>query len=99
MDPSLTPTNPQSRVDAELDRWTRLFSGAEYFYGQDAGPVARRAVRYHRAYRPGGGRALDAGCGEGQDLAFLAERGYEATGIEFTAPGAEKARRLLAERG
>jgi SAM-dependent methyltransferase len=86
-------------VDLELDRWSRAFSGAEYYYGEDAGPVARRTVRYHRAVMPRGGTALDAGCGEGQDLAFLAERGYEATGIEFTPPGAEKARRLVAERG
>jgi SAM-dependent methyltransferase len=48
---------------------------------------------------PRGGTALDAGCGEGQDLAFLAERGYQATGIEFTPTGAAKARRFVSERG
>jgi cyclopropane fatty-acyl-phospholipid synthase-like methyltransferase len=61
--------------------------------------VARRAVRYHRQHRPRGGTALDAGCGEGQDLAFLAERGYVATGIEFAETGAAKAERLLRARG
>jgi cyclopropane fatty-acyl-phospholipid synthase-like methyltransferase len=61
--------------------------------------VARRAVRYHRPYLPTGGTALDAGCGEGQDLAFLAEQGYTATGVEFTAAGARKAARFVRSRG
>lgn len=95
-----TPTNPSQPVDQELSRWSRIYAGAEYFYGAEPGPLARRAVRYHApGLRPGNSTALDAGCGEGQDLAFLAERGYRATGVEFTAPGAEKARRFLSDRG
>lgn len=95
-----SPTNPARPVDRELDRWTRAFAGDELFYGEEPGPVARRAVRYHAPWlRPGESAALDAGCGEGQDLAFLARRGYRATGVEFTAPGAEKARRFLARQG
>lgn len=95
---SATPTNSRERVDSELQRWSRIYAGPEYYYGEDPGPVARRAVRYHRAVARSGGAALDAGCGEGQDLAFLAERGYAATGVEFTAEGAEKARQFLAAR-
>jgi SAM-dependent methyltransferase len=93
------PTDVRERVDAELQRWSRIYGGDEYYYGDEPGPVARRAVRYHRPYLPRGGTALDAGCGEGQDLAFLAERGYQVTGIDFTADGAAKAQRLLRDRG
>ena len=93
------PTDTARIVDTELHRWRRIYHGETYYYGEEPGPVARRAVRYHRAFMPHGGAALDAGCGEGQDLAFLAERGYTPTGIEFTEEGAEKARRLLAARG
>jgi SAM-dependent methyltransferase len=93
------PTDIRTSVDFELDRWRRTYHGDEYYYGSEPGPVARRAVRYHRPALPAGGTALDAGCGEGQDLAFLAERGYSVTGIEFTPEGAEKSRRLLTERG
>lgn len=94
-----TPTRRTETIASELQRWSRIYAGDQYYYGSDAGPIARRAVRYHRAYCPSGGTALDAGCGEGQDLAFLAERGYAATGVEFTPAGAEKARRLIASRG
>src|SRR2546423_195422 len=70
----LIPTPPIS--GSEFQRWSAVYAGDQYYYGSEPGPVARRAVRYHRQYRPRGGTALDAGCGEGQDLAFLAERGY-----------------------
>jgi SAM-dependent methyltransferase len=65
------------------------------YYGYGPGPIARRAVRYHRPLRPRGGTALDAGRGEGQDLAFLNEQGYEATGVEWTDQGLAKTGRLL----
>jgi SAM-dependent methyltransferase len=93
------PTDSSAVVASELSRWRRAFAGEHYFYGADPGPIARRAVRYHRPLLPAGGRALDLGCGEGQDLVYLAEEGYSVTGVEFTPEGAEKARRLLAERG
>jgi SAM-dependent methyltransferase len=96
-DAGLIPTQPIS--DSEYQRWSAVYAGDQYYYGSEPGPVARRAVRYHRQYRPRGGTALDAGCGEGQDLAFLAERGYVATGVEFTSSGAAKAVRLLQSRG
>jgi SAM-dependent methyltransferase len=96
-DPGLVPTRATS--NSEYQRWSAVYAGDQYYYGSDAGPVARRAVRYHRQYRPRGGAALDAGCGEGQDLAYLAEQGYVATGVEFTEAGAAKAERLLRARG
>jgi SAM-dependent methyltransferase len=97
VDTGLIPTPPIT--GAEFQRWSAVYAGDEYYYGSEPGPVARRAVRYHRQYRPRGGTALDAGCGEGQDLAYLAERGYVATGVEFTHSGAAKAARLLEARG
>src|SRR3954470_22041466 len=85
--------------DPQFRFWNDAFAGPDYYYGDEPGPVARRAVRYHRPLLPRGGTALDAGCGEGQDLAFLVERGYMATGIDFTNSGIDKAARLLAARG
>jgi SAM-dependent methyltransferase len=95
MDP--TPTNSRQVVDQELSRWRRIFAGDEFYYGHEPGPVARRAVRYHRRFP--GATALDAGSGEGQDLVYLAGLGYTATGVEFTPEGAAKSRQLVAQRG
>jgi len=79
--------------------WSRTFSGSSFYYGLEPGSVARRAVKYARSLLPHGGRALDAGCGEGQDLLFLAQNGYDALGLDFTRSGIEKARALLEENG
>jgi SAM-dependent methyltransferase len=93
------PTDAASRPDSELSRWSHIYAGVEYFYGDEPGPLVRRSVRYHQSWTGGGGPALDAGCGEGQDAAFLAERGYDVTAIDFVPDGVAKAERLLAARG
>lgn len=90
-----TATEP---ADKQFEYWNTAYAGSKYFYGSEPGPVARRAVRYHRPLLPAGGTAIDFGCGEGQDLAFLAEQNYAATGLELTSHGATKARQLLSER-
>lgn len=40
------------------------------------------------------GRALDVACGEGRNAVWLATQGWEATGVDFSATGLEKAARL-----
>jgi SAM-dependent methyltransferase len=86
-------------MNAQYDFWNSAFSGRAYYYGFEPGPVARRAVRYGEASTNGRSLALDVGCGEGQDLAYLAEQGFEATGLDFTLAGIEKSRTLLEQRG
>lgn len=44
------------------------------------------------------GRALDLACGEGRNAVWLAERGWVATGVDFSAVGLDKARRLADAR-
>ncbi len=86
-------------METERERWSRTFSGSSFFYGLEPGPVARRAVKYARSLHPSGGSALDAGSGEGQDLLFLSQSGYDALGLDFTREGTAKARELLAQNG
>jgi ubiquinone/menaquinone biosynthesis C-methylase UbiE len=45
------------------------------------------------------GRALDLACGEGRNALWLAERGWEVVGVDFSAVGLDKARSLAASRG
>jgi SAM-dependent methyltransferase len=45
------------------------------------------------------GRAVDLGCGEGRDAVWLAEHGWQVTGIDFSAAAIAKARTLAAARG
>lgn len=45
------------------------------------------------------GRALDLACGEGRNAVWLAERGWEVVGVDFSPVAIEKARALAAHRG
>ena len=45
------------------------------------------------------GRALDLACGEGRNAVWLAERGWEVTGVDFSAVGLDKAQALAEQRG
>lgn len=48
---------------------------------------------------PEGGLALDAGCGEGRNALFLAERGFEVRAFDVSEAGIGKLRRRAEERG
>lgn len=45
------------------------------------------------------GRALDLACGEGRNAVWLAQQGWEVTGVDFSAAGLDKARALADARG
>jgi 2-polyprenyl-3-methyl-5-hydroxy-6-metoxy-1,4-benzoquinol methylase len=45
------------------------------------------------------GRALDLACGEGRNAVWLAEQGWQVTGVDFSCVALEKARRLAEKRG
>lgn len=45
------------------------------------------------------GRALDLGCGEGRNSVWLAERGWEVTGVDFSRVALRRAQQLSAHRG
>jgi SAM-dependent methyltransferase len=47
----------------------------------------------------GPGTALDVACGEGRNAIWLAEQGWQVTGIDFSSVALEKAARLATERG
>jgi SAM-dependent methyltransferase len=45
------------------------------------------------------GRALDLACGEGRNAVWLAERGWDVTGVDFSTVALDRARRLADDRG
>ena len=45
------------------------------------------------------GRAVDLACGEGRNAVWLAEQGWQVTGVDFSSVGLEKGRHLADRRG
>lgn len=76
------------------EAWNRRYAGADLVWS--AGPNRLLAVEV-ADLRPG--RALDLACGEGRNAIWLAEQGWEVTGVDFAEVGLEKARAIAAQRG
>jgi SAM-dependent methyltransferase len=49
--------------------------------------------------RPGPPRAVDLGCGTGANVLFLAERGWDAVGVDFSSAAISRARQAAAALG
>ena len=76
------------------DQWNRRYTGSELLWTAEPN---RFLVAETSELPPG--RALDLACGEGRNAVWLAERGWEVTGVDFADVGLEKARGLAAARG
>lgn len=75
--------------------WAREYQRRrDYVWGTEPTTFAREV-----ADRLPGGRLLDLGCGEGRDAVFFASRGFEVTGVDLSAAGIRKARRLARAAG
>jgi len=62
-------------------------------------PVPPRLLTEAAQHRPSGGRALDVGCGAGTFAIYLAQCGFEVTGIDVIPRALEIASEKAAEEG
>lgn len=74
--------------------WDERYAGPELVWG--AGPNCF-VTEELAALEPG--RALDLGTGEGRNAIWLAARGWQVTGVDFSAVGLARAAELARQRG
>jgi 2-polyprenyl-3-methyl-5-hydroxy-6-metoxy-1,4-benzoquinol methylase len=74
--------------------WDRRYADSEFVW-----TVHPNRFLVEEAASLAPGRALDLACGEGRNAVWLAQRGWEVIGVDFSQAGLEKARRLASERG
>jgi SAM-dependent methyltransferase len=74
--------------------WDDRYATAEYVWTADPNIFLAAEAATLSA-----GRVLDLACGEGRNAVWLAEQGWDVTGVDFSEVGLDKARRLAAERG
>ena len=73
--------------------WDRRYQGSELVWTAEPN---RFLVAETETLAPG--RALDLACGEGRNAVWLAERGWQSVGVDFSEVGLRKARELAASR-
>ncbi len=74
--------------------WDERYNARELVWS--AGPN-RLFAEEVRSLTPG--TALDVACGEGRNAIWLAEQGWQTTGVDFSAAGINKARQIADKRG
>lgn len=78
----------------EHQEWDKRYAGDELVWKAEPN---RFLVPEVAGLSPG--RVLDVACGEGRNAIWLAEQGWHATGVDFSAVALDKARKLAASRG
>lgn len=76
------------------EQWDQRFSVDRYLYGTE--PVEFLSENIHRLPK---GKALCLAAGEGRNAVWLAGQGYDATAMDASPKGLEKAMALADERG
>jgi SAM-dependent methyltransferase len=79
-------------IDEERDRWNQIFRRTNYVFGREP----NRFLRDHVQALPRG-RALVFPMEEGRNAVFLAKRGFDVVGIDFSDVALQKAKRMAKE--
>ena len=88
-DPEARGIAPPPVACEGVDRiaWDQRYRGRELVWASEPN---RFLVSESSSLAPA--RAIDLACGEGRNAVWLAERGWEVTGVDFSSVGIEKAR-------
>ena len=99
-----TPKEIRERLDAwfrgsrvNRNHWDRRYSNFA-----DRGPARRRPYQLTRMVHrreAEGTTVLDVGCGRGQDVVWLANKGHRAIGVDYAGLGFSKLARVADEQG
>ena len=84
--------NEAAGTSERRERWDKRYASKELVWSAGPNEIFAREVA---GLTPG--RALDVACGEGRNAVWLATRGWDVTGVDFSPVGIEKARRLAEE--
>ena len=84
----------EGRAMSDKERWNLKYEGTTYIYGKE--PTAFLKEKLSPLKK---GKALVLAMGEGRNAVYLAENGFDVTGVDISAVGIEKCGRLAEERG
>jgi tellurite methyltransferase len=74
--------------------YDKMYSGDMLYWGETPSDLVRQFAELAPE-----GRALDLGMGEGRDVLYLAQLGYDVTGVELSGPGIARCQQRANELG
>ena len=84
-----------STAHGNLDLWEERYSSTTCLHGR----APSRFLTESTGFLPPQGRCLDLAMGEGRNALFLASRGYQVTGVDFSSVAVARARAWAAASG
>ena len=85
---------PEGRAMSDKERWNRKYEGTMYVYGKEPTAFLKEKLPLLKK-----GKALVLAMGEGRNAVYLAENGFDVTGVDISEVGIRKCERLAKERG
>lgn len=84
--------------ESERDSWNRRYRKQACVMSEEPSQFLQDTIAMVEAGTPGR-RALDVACGEGRNAIFLANRGFQVTGVDNSDVALRKARKLARAAG
>ena len=84
----------EGRAMSDKERWNLKYEGTTYIYGKEPTAFLKEKLSLLKK-----GKALVLAMGEGRNAVYLAENGFDVTGVDISEVGIEKCEQLAEERG
>ena len=85
-------------METDRIKWNKRFLSEDSFLGTTPSPFLARKIEDIYGLSPGK-RALDIACGEGRNSIFLAQKGFDVTGVDISDVGLAKAQQRADDAG
>ena len=85
-------------MEEDRIKWNQRFESEESYLGRKPSPFLAQEIDTILRLAPGR-HAVDIACGEGRNSLFLAQHGFEVTGLDISDVGLEKGRRQADHTG
>ena len=85
-------------MEADRIKWNSRFGSQDSFLGEHPSPFLSREIETIKNLAPGFD-ALDIACGEGRNSLFLAQHGFNTTGLDISDIGLAKGRKRAETNG
>lgn len=85
-------------MEEDRIKWDQRYSGVERFFSLGPSRFLADSLTRILSLIPGR-RALDLACGEGRNSIYLAQQGFEVSGVDISPVGLERGRSRAAELG